>query len=154
MDTGHESAPLLVSACLAGMHCRYDGRAATDPAVRAEVDAGRAVPVCPELLGGLTSPRRPAESTGDGTEVLDGTARVRDTDGVDVTEQYVSGARRALAIAQAVGATRAVLHDRSPSCGSRHRYDGSFAGRLVPGTGVTAALLARHGITVTPPTPT
>lgn len=143
-------SPVLVSACLAGARCRYDGRAATDPAVRDAVDAGHAVPVCPELLGGLTTPRRPAETTGDGTAVLDGTARVVDDAGTDVTAEYLAGARRALAVARTVGATRAVLHERSPSCGATRRYDGSFGGRLVPGAGVTAALLSRHGIAVEP----
>jgi uncharacterized protein YbbK (DUF523 family) len=143
-------SPVLVSACLAGARCRYDGRAATDPVVRDAVDAGRAVPVCPEMLGGLATPRRPAETTGDGAAVLDGTARVVDDTGTDMTDAYRAGAYRALAVARAVGATRAVLHERSPSCGATRRYDGSFGGRLVAGTGVTAALFARHGITVEP----
>jgi uncharacterized protein YbbK (DUF523 family) len=146
------SQPQLVSACLAGIRCRHDGRAKTDPAVVAEVDAGRAVPACPELLAGLTTPRRPAEIVGgDGDDVLDGRARVVDDTGADVTDQYVAGARRVLAIATAIGADRAVLQDRSPSCGSQRRYDGSFSGTLIDGLGVTAALLRRNGLTVTTP---
>ncbi|MEJ3651548.1 DUF523 domain-containing protein [Actinomycetes bacterium KLBMP 9759] len=141
----------LVSACLAGMRCRYDGRSRTNAEVVAAVEAGTAVPACPEMLGGLTTPRRPAEIVGgDGDDVLDGTARVRTDDGADVTAQYVDGARRALAIATAVGADRATLHQRSPSCGCGERYDGSFTGSVTAGSGVTAALLRRNGIAVTP----
>ncbi|WP_308202829.1 DUF523 domain-containing protein [Crossiella sp. SN42] len=141
--------PLVVSACLAGVRCRYDGRDKADPGVVALVDEGVAVPVCPELLGGLATPRRPAEIVGgDGDDVLDGRARVVEDTGADVTAQYLAGARRMLAIATAVGASRAVLQERSPSCGARRRYDGSFSGTLVDGVGVAAALLRRNGIEV------
>ncbi|WP_232666344.1 DUF523 domain-containing protein [Pseudonocardia sp. TRM90224] len=141
----------LVSACLAGMHCRYDGQSRTNAEVVAAVDAGTAVPACPEMLGGLTTPRQPAEIVGgDGDDVLDGIATVRTDDGEDVTAQYVVGARRALAIATAVGAEHATLHQRSPSCGCGQRYDGTFTGSVTAGAGVTAALLRRNGITVTP----
>lgn len=112
--------------------------------------AGAAVPVCPEVLGGLGTPRRPAEIVGgDGTDVLDGAARVLDDRGADVTAQYLTGAAAALRAARATGARRAVLADGSPSCGSSHLHDGSFAGRVRPGVGVTAALLRREGIEVT-----
>ena len=141
----------MVSGCLAGMPCRYDGVAKTDSGVVAEVEAGRAVPVCPELLGGLSTPRRPAEIVGgDADDVLDRRARVMDDTGEDVTTAYLAGAHRALAVARAVGARRAVLKDRSPSCGGTARYDGTFTGRLVDGLGVTAALFRRAGITVSP----
>lgn len=141
--------PILVSACLRGVPCRYDGRDKASPELDAAV-AGRAVvSFCPEAAGGLPTPRRPAELVGgDGHGVLDGTARVVDDTGRDVTAQFVAGARRALAAARHGGCTEALLMPRSPSCGRGTVYDGSFEGELVAGDGVTAALFERHGITV------
>lgn len=109
------------------------------------------VSFCPEVAGGLATPRRPAELVGgDGHDVLDGTARVVEDTGRDVTAEFVDGARRALAAARHGGCTEALLMPRSPSCGRGVVYDGSFAGELVPGDGVTAALLERNGIAVRP----
>ncbi|MEU8953057.1 DUF523 domain-containing protein [Streptomyces sp. NPDC048518] len=140
---------VLVSACLRGVPCRYDGRDKASPELD-EAVAGRAVvSFCPEAAGGLPTPRRPAELVGgDGHDVLDGTARVVDDTGRDVTAQFVAGARRALAAARHAGCTEALLMPRSPSCGRGTVYDGSFEGELVAGDGVTAALFERHGITV------
>ncbi|MEV8322874.1 DUF523 domain-containing protein [Kitasatospora sp. NPDC056731] len=141
--------PIVVSACLAGVPCRYDGRAKTSPDVVGLVEAGRAVVVCPEGAGGLPTPRPPAEIVGgDGADVLDGRARVVDATGADCTAEFVAGARAALAAAEAAGARRAVLMARSPSCGCGRVYDGTFTGELRPGDGVTAALLRRAGIEV------
>lgn len=134
---------------MAGWACRFDGRAKTDTGVVEQVDAGEAVPVCPEMAGGLGSPRRPAEIIGgDGEDVLDGRARVVDDRGCDVTDAVLAGAYQALAVAQAEEVTEAVLKDGSPSCGSREVFDGSFTGTRRPGEGVTAALLRRHGVAV------
>lgn len=134
---------------MAGWACRFDGRAKTHDGVVEQVDAGDAVPVCPEMAGGLGSPRRPAEIVGgDGEDVLDGRARVVDDRGRDVTDAVLAGAYQALAVAQAEGVTEAVLKDGSPSCGSQEVYDGSFTGTRRPGEGVTAALLRRHGVAV------
>ncbi|EFF89355.1 LOW QUALITY PROTEIN: conserved hypothetical protein, partial [Streptomyces sp. e14] len=106
---------------------------------------------CPEVAGGLPTPRRPAELVGgDGQDVLDGTARVVDDTGRDVTAEFLAGARRALEAARRTGCTEALLMPRSPSCGRGEVYDGSFTGALTRGDGVTAALLERHGITVRP----
>ncbi|GHJ34021.1 hypothetical protein TPA0910_84540 [Streptomyces hygroscopicus subsp. sporocinereus] len=140
---------ILVSACLRGVPCRFDGRHKASPECE-EAAAGRAVVAfCPEVAGGLATPRRPAELVGgDGHDVLDGTARVVEDTGRDVTEAFVAGARRALAAARQAGCTEALLMPRSPSCGRGVVYDGSFAGELVPGDGVTAALLERNGIAV------
>ncbi|MFI7310929.1 DUF523 domain-containing protein [Streptomyces hygroscopicus] len=140
---------ILVSACLRGVPCRFDGRHKSSPECE-EAVAGRAVvSFCPEVAGGLATPRRPAELVGgDGHDVLDGTARVVEDTGRDVTEAFVAGARRALAAARQAGCTEALLMPRSPSCGRGVVYDGSFAGELVPGDGVTAALLERNGIAV------
>lgn len=113
------------------------------------VAEGRAVLVCPEVDGGLGTPRPPAEIRGgDGRDVLEGRARVVTQAGEDVTEEYLRGARRALERARAAGATTAILKARSPSCGRGGIYDGSFSRSLTAGDGVTAALLQRNGITV------
>jgi uncharacterized protein YbbK (DUF523 family) len=143
------SGPVLVSACLAGRACRYDGSTNLDDWVARLVATGRAVLVCPEADGGLPTPRPPAEIVGgDGDDVLDGRARVVARDGRDVTEAYVRGAEAALEAARRAGARNALLKARSPSCGRGKIYDGSFSGTLVAGDGVTVALLRRHGISV------
>ncbi|MBC2869533.1 DUF523 domain-containing protein [Streptomyces mexicanus] len=142
---------ILVSACLRGVPCRFDGRHKLSPELQDTVSGRRVVSFCPEVAGGLPTPRRPAELVGgDGHDVLDGTARVVEDTGRDVTEEFVAGAHRALAAARAAGCTEAVLMPRSPSCGRGTVHDGSFTGELVAGDGVTAALLERNGITVHP----
>ncbi|MFI2645199.1 DUF523 domain-containing protein [Streptomyces sp. NPDC018610] len=142
---------VLVSACLRGVPCRFDGRHKAVPGL-AEAVAGReVVPFCPEVAGGLATPRRPAELVGgDGHDVLDGAARVVDDTGRDVTARFLDGARSALERARQTGCAEALLMPRSPSCGRGAVYDGSFTGALTPGDGVTAALLERAGIAVRP----
>lgn len=145
------SAPFLVSACLAGIPCRYDGGAKPDPAIVRAVAEGRAFPACAEVAGGLPTPRPPAEIRGGGgADVLRGTARVVTEQGADVTAEFVAGARRVADEAVARGARAAVLQPRSPSCGCGRVYDGSFSGRLVDGDGVLAAALRARGIGVIP----
>ncbi|MEU8828103.1 DUF523 domain-containing protein [Streptomyces sp. NPDC048636] len=142
---------ILVSACLRGVPCRYDGRHKAVSALDEAVAGHDVVSFCPEVAGGLTTPRRPAELVGgDGHDVLEGTAQVVDDTGRDVTAAFVDGARRALEAARRGGCTEALLMPRSPSCGQGAVYDGSFTGELTPGDGVTAALFARNGITVRP----
>ena len=132
---------ILVSRCLLGEPCRYDGRGIRSPAMEALRKAGHTlIPVCPEVLGGLPTPRPPAELQSDG--------RVVNRLGEDVTGRYQAGAQAALNIARAKGCTLAVLKARSPSCGSRQIYDGTFTGTRVPGQGVTARLLIQAGIRV------
>jgi uncharacterized protein YbbK (DUF523 family) len=139
----------MISACLAGCHCRYDGKANAVDALQELVEKGEAVFVCPEQLGGLATPRPPAQIVGGtGADVLDGKARVITDGGEDVTEQFVRGAEEALRMAQLVKAKTAILKERSPSCGSTVIYDGTFSGSKRAGEGVTAALLRRHGIEV------
>lgn len=143
--------PVLVSSCLAGMPCRYDGNARPDPAIVEAVRAGRAIPACAEQLGDLPTPRPPAEIVGgDGGDVLDGTAAVIDIHGKDVSAPFVRGAEIVADIAAKRGITEAVLQARSPSCGCGTVYDGSHSGELVSGDGVLTALLKRRGIRVTP----
>ncbi|MGY3334323.1 uncharacterized protein YbbK (DUF523 family) [Streptomyces filamentosus] len=142
---------VFVSACLRGVPCRFDGRHKASPEVEEALAGRTVVSFCPEVAGGLTTPRRPAELVGgDGHDVLDGTARVVEDTGRDVTAEFVEGARRALAAARHGGCTEALLMPRSPSCGRGTVYDGSFTGRPAAGDGVTAALLERHGIPVRP----
>ncbi len=139
----------LVSACLLGIRCRFDGGAAPDDTVVQLADSGGAVPVCPEQLGGLSTPRLRSEFRGgDGRAVLDGRARVVAENGTDVTEFFERGAQETLAIARRCSATRAVFKERSPSCGLTQVY---VDGRLADGMGVTAALLVREGVEVASP---
>jgi uncharacterized protein YbbK (DUF523 family) len=141
--------PILVSACLAGLATTHNGVAKPSPRVMELVRQGRAIMVCPEQLGGLPTPRRPAEIVGgDGGEVLGGDARVVDDQGADVTANYLRGAREALKAARLAGSTRAILKARSPSCGTARIHDGTFSGAVTDGAGVTAALLRQHGIEV------
>jgi len=140
---------VLVSACLAGRECRFDGTGSYADVVSRLVREGRAVLVCPEIDGGLGTPRPAAEIVGgDGADVLAGRARVITEDGIDVTDHYLKGAERALAAARRVGATTAMLKARSPSCGRGTVYDGTFSKTLQVGDGVTAALLKAKGIEV------
>lgn len=132
---------ILVSRCLLGEPCRYDGR--SRPLARLEElrRAGhRLVPVCPEVLGGLPVPRPPAEIQPDG--------RVCCADGRDVTAAYRLGAERALELARAEGCQAALLKEKSPSCGFGQVYDGTFSRTLAGGSGVAARLLAEHGLPV------
>ncbi|MFN2389763.1 MAG: DUF523 domain-containing protein [Actinomycetota bacterium] len=143
------AAPVLVSACLAGRPCRFDGSAAPTDQVGRLVAGGQAILMCPEELGGLGTPRPPAEIVGgDGADVLAGRARIVTREGRDVTSEYLTGARAALDAARRGGAERAILKARSPSCGCSAVYDGSFTGTLRPGDGVTAALLRANGVVV------
>jgi len=137
---GHSGAgTVLVSACLAGEACRYDGSASPHAVVLDLLARGLAVPVCPEVLGGLPTPREPME-------LRDG--RVLGRSGLDRTEAFAAGARRALEICRKHGCASAILKARSPSCGCGSVYDGRFDGRLVPGDGVFAALLKVGGVSV------
>ena len=148
--TRSERPKVLVSACLLGQPVRYDGRASGHPDVVQRWQAeGRVVPLCPEVAGGLPTPRPPAEIPGgQGVQVLDGQARVVTVSGDDVSEAFLAGARRALELVRRHGIRVAVLKAGSPSCGNRLTYDGTFAGVKVPGQGVTTALLRREGVLV------
>ncbi len=139
----------LVSACLLGMPTAYDGQGRPVERLIERAARGEVVPICPEMAGGLPVPRPPAEIVGgSGEDVLDGQARVVTIDGQDVTEAYLRGAEAALAVARRLGIRKAILKAHSPSCGCRLIYDGTHSGRLIPGQGVTAALLRREGIEV------
>ena len=130
---------VLVSACLLGVCCRYDGQSKACPAVLELLKAHELIPVCPEQLGGLPTPRPPAEIQGN---------RVINREGTDVTAQYQKGAEEAARLYQVLDCDCAVLKARSPSCGCGEVYDGSFSGTLVPGDGITAQALKRRGVRV------
>lgn len=136
---------ILVSACLLGINCKYNGK--NNRNNKALQLGSKIVPICPEQLGGLPTPRPPAEIVGgDGGDVLRGKARVITNKGVDVTENFKSGAEMTLKIAQITGAKTAVLKTNSPSCGVNCIYDGTFSNSKRHGNGVTAELLKQHGI--------
>ena len=129
---------ILISACLLGACCRYDGASKAHPLAALLAERHTLVPVCPEQLGGLPTPRPPAERRG---------GRVVTQSG-DVTEQYLRGAEETLKLCKLLGCEAAVLKERSPSCGYGEIYDGTHSGTLTAGEGATAALLAANGIPV------
>ena len=130
---------ILISACLLGCACRYDGQSKAHPLAQELARRRLAVPVCPEQLGGLSTPRAPSEQR---------EGRVVSAAGAAVTAQYRRGAEEALRLAALYGCTTAVLKERSPSCGSGQIYDGTFGGTLTEGWGTAAALLRSNGIRV------
>jgi len=130
---------ILVSACLMGVPCRYDGRSKPCKKVLDLLNRYELIPVCPEELGGLPTPRLKSERFG---------SKVIHENGTDVTMAFHMGAERTLEIAQKNGCTMAVLKEKSPSCGKRMRYDGSFHQVLIPGSGVTAELLMQNQFSV------
>ena len=134
-----ESSPILVSACLLGVPCRYDGTGKADARVLALAKSRQLIPVCPEQLGGLPTPRPPAERNG---------TRILTRDERDVTAAFARGAEETLRLAHLFSCRIAVLKANSPSCGNGQIYDGCFCGRLIPGDGMTAALLKQDGLTV------
>lgn len=132
---------VIISACLLGVKCRYDGKSnrLPDEKLNELREKYELIPVCPECYGGLTTPRVPSERVGD---------RVLSKTGTDVTEQFERGAQAALYLAKLFDTDMAVLKENSPSCGSGTIYDGSFSGVLTSGDGVTAQLLKENGINV------
>ncbi len=131
---------VLVSACLLGVRCNHLGEDSHSPAVSELASDHRLVPICPEVAGGLPTPRPAAELQPDGSVVT--------AEGEDVTDAYRRGAAAAVALARAVGAEEAVLKARSPSCGCHEVYDGTFTRAKVPGEGVTARALREAGLRV------
>lgn len=129
----------LCSACLLGVKCRYDGLSKPNEKIIALAKKEVLIPVCPEQLGGLPTPRAPSEQQG---------LKVVTASGIDVTENFNNGAEEVLKLAKFFNIKEAVLKQRSPSCGSGQVYDGTFSKKLISGNGVTAELLKRNGIKV------
>ena len=130
---------LLISACLLGVGCRYDGESRTSVPVAALSEKYELIPFCPEIYGGLPTPRTPSERVGE---------RVLMKDGTDVTENFLRGAEAASELCSTLGCRLALLKERSPSCGTGVIYDGSFTGGLTEGDGVTAEHLRAAGVRV------
>ena len=130
---------ILVSACLLGVSCRYDGKSKPNENVIALKDRYNIIPICPEIMGGLPTPRKASEIQG--CQVVMG-------DGTNVTKEYRKGAEEVLKLCRLFGCKRAVLKEKSPSCGCGEVYDGTFSGKLIDGNGITAKLLMENGIEV------
>lgn len=129
----------LCSACLLGTKCRYDGSGKANEKVLALAQKETLVPVCPEQLGGLSTPRDPSERKGD---------KVVMKNGKDVTANFEKGAEQALKIAKQHGIRIAILKQKSPSCGCGKIYDGTFSGTIIDGDGITTKLFKENGIEV------
>lgn len=139
----------LVSMCLCGVNCKYSGGNNYDETVLKIVNEGDAIPVCPEIMGRLGTPRIPHEIVGgDGFDVLEGRAKVISKDGDDNTVAFIAGAEKVLEIAKKLNVKEVIFKSKSPSCGNGKIYDGSFSGTLIDGVGVTTALMIKNGIRV------
>lgn len=134
---------IVVSACLVGLNCRYNGKGVVVEEIVELVKQGKAVPVCPEQLGGLSTPRPPSEIIED-----NGNVKVVNNKGEDVTHQFQRGANETLELAKRIGAKCAILKQRSPSCGNKCVYDGTFSSKIVDGEGMTARLLRENNIVI------
>ncbi len=130
---------ILVSACLVGINCKYDGKNNFNEKIAKLVESGKAIPVCPEQLGGLSTPRIPAEIIGN---------KIFSKNGDDVSRQFQKGAEETLKIAKLVKCKKAILKENSPSCGVSKIYDGTFSGSLKSGSGIATKLLRENGILV------
>lgn len=140
---------IVISACLAGIACRYDGNDNLVAKIGELLEKEETTLICPEVLGGLPTPRTPAEIVGgNGDDVLNGTAKVIDQNGNDVTEIFIAGAYKALDQIKDLDPEYIILKERSPSCGSSVIYTGKFNGQKQAGYGVTTALFRRHGFRV------
>jgi len=139
----------LVSACLLGVNCRYNGEAKPNADVVEFLKDKEYIAICPEQMSGLPTPRPASEiQDGDGQAVLKGSARIVNAEGMDVTDAFLAGAKEVLKVAKENRAMAAILKERSPSCGSQEIYNGSFNKELRPGMGVVAALLKEAGIAI------
>jgi uncharacterized protein YbbK (DUF523 family) len=130
---------ILVSACLLGINVRYDGKSKLVEKIKILSKEHNLIPICPEIYGGMTTPREPSEKIGD--SIISKT-------GEDVTDKFVKGAEETLKLAKFFDCKYAILKERSPSCGYGKIYDGTFSGKLVDGNGLTADLLAKNGIKI------
>ena len=130
---------ILISACLLGQPVRYDGKSKNYPDIDRLADKYILIPVCPEIYGGLPTPRDPSEIVND---------QVLTDKGVDVTPQFIQGAKNTLDLASTLGIKAAILKSKSPSCGTKYIYNGSFDSTLTEGMGITAKLLLKNGITL------
>lgn len=134
---------ILVSACLVGINCKYSGGNNYNQKIFDLVKEGKAIPICPEQLGGLNTPRKPVE-----LKVINGKRYAIDNEGNDLTENFERGALEVLNLAKNLNINKAILQPRSPSCGVNKIYSGNFDNKLVDGNGILAELLKQNGIDV------
>lgn len=134
----------LISACLVGINCRYNGTNTLDERLVELIRSGKAIAVCPEVLGRLPIPREPCEII----KTKDGRQKIISKSGKDYTNAYLEGANKTLKICNIIGIKKAILQSRSPSCGYGQIYDGTFSGKLIIGNGLTAKILNENGITI------
>lgn len=140
---------IIVSACLIGINCKYDGNNNKNNKVIEYLKDKEYIVICPEQLGGMSTPRPPSEITNlDGYDVISQNSNVISIEGIDVTEKFKKGAKESLKIANLYGCKEAILKEGSPSCGSSYIYDGSFCGNKKVGVGVTTALFRLNNINV------
>ncbi|KGM93563.1 DUF523 domain-containing protein [Clostridium botulinum] len=140
---------IVISACLCGIDCKYSGGNNLNHKALEFLKEGKAILVCPEQMGGLTTPRTPCEIMGgEGEDVLNGEAKVISKEGVDCTKEFLKGAYEAVKIAKEVNAKKAIFKSKSPSCGFGKIYDGNFSGNKIDGNGVTSALFLKNGIKI------
>ncbi len=138
---------ILVSACLIGVDCKYNGRNNKNDKLMDYLENKTVIPVCPEQLGGLCTPRIPAEIVGGSADdVIDGKAKVINKEGLDITGEFLKGAYETLKICRTLDIKKGILKEKSPSCGINQVYDGSFKSKLIDGYGITAALLMKNGV--------
>ena len=130
---------VLVSACLLGVDCKYNGGNNYDEEIFKKLEKYELIPVCPEIFGGLSTPRKPSEIVGD---------KVINNEGLDVTNSFKRGAEETLELAKKLGVKKAILKAKSPSCGNGKIYDGTFTGTIIDGDGITTKLLKENGIEV------
>lgn len=135
---------ILVSACLLGINCKYDGNNNKSDTIEKYLEGKQFIIVCPEQLGGLSTPRTPSEIVNNNSDTLN----VMSKDGKDVTENFIKGAKETLKIAKMYKCTEAILKEGSPSCGSNKIYNGSFSGIKIQGMGITAQILKKSGINI------
>ena len=145
----HRRKNALISMCLVGIPCRYNATASPTPISDALFNKYNLIPICPEQLGGLATPRAPAEiHSGEGSDVLQGAACIINTNNENITDNFISGAKQALMLAKKFKAECFIGHPKSPSCSCCKIYNGTFTGTLKLGLGVTATLLKQNGIKI------
>lgn len=139
----------LISACLCGVNCKYNGLNNYNEICDKLFTSGKAILLCPEQLGGLPTPRIPSEIIGESSNILNNNnGSVIDKNGNDVTPQFVKGAKETLQIAKKLNIKKAILKDGSPSCGVNYIYNGNFNGSKIKGMGITAQLLKESSIDI------
>lgn len=138
----------LISSCLCGINCKYSGGNNLNEKCLDILKEGKGILICPEQLGGLSTPRLPAEIIGEAKNILKGMDKIITKNNIDVTKEFLKGAKETLKIAKLYNINKAILKDGSPSCGVNYIYDGSFTGKKIKGNGLTTEILIENGIEV------